>query len=243
MKLKLIRIVLVGTSHPGNIGSAARAMKTMGLSDLCLVNPRHFPSATANELAAGADDVLENATVVHHLEDALKDCHQVFATSARARDLGLVGLTAKECARLIVAQERHAQIAIVFGREHAGLTNEELLRCHYHIHIPSDSNFSSLNLAQSVQIIAYELRMQHLQPEAHVQNKPPSLATHHEIELFYKQLNQVLIDIDFLNPNNPNRILQRLRRLFNRSGLETTEINILRGILAHIQLKCGHLRS
>ena len=146
-------------------------------------------------------------------------------------------MTPKGCAELVMAQPNESEIAILFGREHAGLTNEELLHCHCHLHIPSDPTFSSLNLAQAVQIIAYELRMAGLNPDALVTttHNPPATTT--EVELFYEHLEQVLIDIDFLKPSNPKRLLQRLRRMFNRAQLESTEVNILRGILTQVQTR------
>ncbi len=237
MNLDVIRIILVATTHPGNIGSTARAMKTMGLSRLYLVNPNLNPYRKAHELAAGAFDILQSAVHCKSLAEALDGCHLVCGTSARPRDLALPGLTPATCANLVAEQPSDNEIAIVFGREHAGLTNEELLLCHYHLHIPSNPEFSSLNLAQAVQIIAYELRMQSLnQPAAQVETGLNTYATSTEIEKFYAHLEQVLIQIDFLKPSNPRKLLQRLRRLFNRSRLETTEINILRGILTQIQV-------
>ena len=234
MKFDSIRIVLVATSHPGNIGSTARAMKTMGLQRLYLVSPKSFPDQHAHELAAGADDVLQNAVVVHSLVEALQGCQLVLATSARPRDLALPGLTPLEAAAKVNEAIDGTQIAIVFGREHAGLTNDELLHCQYHIHIPSNPHFSSLNLAQAVQIVAYELRMALLLPSAATEMSQDALATIDDVEQFYTHLHEVLVSIDFLKPSNPRKLMQRLRRLFNRTQLESTEINILRGILTHV---------
>ncbi|MDP3561400.1 MAG: tRNA (cytosine(32)/uridine(32)-2'-O)-methyltransferase TrmJ [Legionellaceae bacterium] len=239
MNLDSIRIVLVATSHPGNIGSTARAMKTMGLKRLYLVNPNLSPYRKAHELAAGAFDILQEAVVVKSLPEALEGCQLVLATSARPRDIALPGLSPYGSAELIANHSDDTEIAIVFGREHAGLTNEELLQAHYHIQIPSDPNFSSLNLAQAVQVIAYEIRMRLLSPPATVTTKTNRqknlLATADDIERFYTHLENVLIDIDFLKPSNPKKLLQRLRRLFNRTRLERVEISILRGILTQIQ--------
>ncbi len=235
MKFDSIRIVLVATSHPGNIGSAARAMKTMGLQRLYLVSPKSFPDRWANELAAGADDVLQQAVVTDSLTEALRGCHVVLATSARPREISLPGLTPVAAAGLVAQAQDETEVAIVFGREHAGLTNDELLHCHYHVNIPSDPAFSSLNLAQAVQIVAYELRMKLLSPPADVEMRHDSLATVEEVELFYAHLREVLLAIDFLKPSNPKKLLQRLRRMFNRTKLECMEINILRGILTHIK--------
>ena len=235
MKFDSIRIVLVATSHPGNIGSAARAMKTMGLQRLYLVSPWSFPDRWANELAAGADDVLQQAIVTDSLTEALQGCQLVFATSARPREISLPGLTPAAAAGLVAETHDETEVAIVFGREHAGLTNDELLHCHYHLNIPSDPVFSSLNLAQAVQIIAYELRMKLLSPTADVEMRPDSLATVEAVELFYTHLREVLVAIDFLKPSNPKKLVQRLRRMFNRTKLESMEVNILRGILTHIK--------
>ena len=235
MKLDSIRIVLVETTHPGNIGSTARAMKTMGLSNLYLVNPKKYPHKNAIEMAAGADDILEQAVVVDSLKEAIAPCHLVLGTSARRRDLDIPLLSPHEQACMVYENVSQQQIAIVFGREHAGLNNDELLACHYHIHIPSNPDYSSLNLSQAVQIVAYEIR--------HVFQKNISLshqnaidyATQDEIEKLFDHMKEVLIDIDFLKPSNPKKLMQRLRRLFNRSRLEHNEVNILRGMMTQIQ--------
>ncbi|HAZ7571854.1 tRNA (cytosine(32)/uridine(32)-2'-O)-methyltransferase TrmJ [Legionella sp. PATHC032] len=235
MKLSSIRIVLVSTSHPGNIGSTARAMKTMGLSTLYLVSPKSFPDLKAKEMAAGADDVLDAAIVTNTLDEALIGCQLILGTSARPRGLSLPGLVPASCAELINQQSDNTQVAIVFGREHSGLTNEELLKCHYHINIPSNPDYSSLNLAQAVQIIAYELRMKLLSPRAEVALRNEEQATADEIEQFYEHLKEVFIEIKFLKPSNPRRLMQRVRRLFNRINLEKMEVSILRGMLSQVQ--------
>lgn len=238
MNFAAIRIVLVATSHPGNIGSTARAMKTMGLSRLYLVTPKAFPDIRAFEMAAGAEDLFEHAVITTTLKEALTDCQLIVGTSARTRDLDLQELLPNQCAELIVNQSAKTEIAIVFGREHAGLTNEELLCCHYHVTIPSNPHYSSLNLAQAVQIIAYELRMKSLEAVPLKPNKSrPSqqLATAEEVEYFYEHLTEVMIAINFWDPENPKRLQQRIRRLFNRVGLENVEVNILRGILSQVQ--------
>lgn len=239
MNFSAIRIVLVATTHPGNIGSTARAMKTMGLQRLYLVKPKSFPDFKAWEMAAGADDVLENCVVTETLDEALQGSQLIIATSARPRGIALPGLTPPTCAALVAEKPDNTEVAIVFGREHAGLTNEELLRCHYHVNIPSNPEYSSLNLSQAVQIIAYELRMKLLDaPVGEVslrqEDRP---ATADEIEQFYSHLTEVMIDIDFLKPENPRRLQQRIRRLFNRVGLEYMEVSILRGILTNVQKK------
>lgn len=235
MKLSSIRIVLVATSHPGNIGSTARAMKTMGLNSLYLVNPKSFPDYKAKEMAAGADDVLEQAVVTSSLEEALAGCQLILATSARPRGLSLPGLLPVSGAEFIGKQADNTQVAIVFGREHAGLTNEELLKCHYHINIPSNPDYSSLNLAQAVQIVAYEIRMNLLSPKAEVSLRRDEYATADEIEQFYDHLKDVFIEIQFLKTSNPRRLMQRVRRLFNRVILEKMEVSILRGMLSQVQ--------
>lgn len=235
MKLSAIRIILVATSHPGNIGSTARAMKTMGLNSLYLVKPKSFPDYKAKEMAAGADDLLEKAVVTETLDEALAGCQLILGTSARPRGLSLPGLLPASCAELVSQQSENTQIAIVFGREHAGLTNEELLKCHIHIHIPSNPEYASLNLAQAVQIIAYELRMKLLAPQAEVALRQDEYAAADEIEQFYEHLREVFIEIQFLKASNPRRLMQRVRRLFNRVNLEKMEVNLLRGMLSQVQ--------
>lgn len=235
MKFSSIRIVLVGTTHPGNIGSTARAMKTMGLNSLYLVTPKSFPDYKANEMAAGADDVLQKAVVVASLDEALSGCQLIVATSARPRGLSLPGLLPAEASDLIVKKSDDTKVALVFGREHSGLTNEELLKCHYHMHIPSNPEYSSLNLAMAVQIIAYELRMKLLAPKATVALRHDDEAGADEVEQFYAHLKEVFIQIKFLKTTNPRRLMQRVRRLFNRIQLEKMEVSILRGMLSQVQ--------
>ena len=235
MNLTSIRIILVGTTHPGNIGAAARAMKTMGLSRLYLVSPKHFPDPKAREMAVGADDLLQQAIVVDSLDDALAGCRLIFASSARPRDLAIPGLTPAGCAELAATMDDTVEIAVVFGQERTGLTNDELLRCHYHVQIPTNPDFSSLNLAQAVQIFAYELRLKLLNPEAMVNMSEDPLASSDDVERFYTHLWEVLMTINFLKPKNPGRIKQRIRRLFNRAALEEQEVNIFRGILTQMQ--------
>ena len=243
MQFDSIRVVLVETSHPGNIGATARAMKTMGLTRLYLVSPRCFPDRQAHEMAAGADDVLQHAQVTDSLAEALAGCQLVLATSARPRDLPLPGLSPAHAASLIVTESVHHEVALVFGREHSGLTNQELLHCHYHVHIPGDAAFSSLNLAQAVQIVAYEIRMRALSPEPHTQNRCQPRATADDMERFYQHLQRVLLAIDFLKPNNPGRVESRLRRLFNRSQVEAVELRLLRGILTEVERSLCRARA
>ena len=245
--LERIRVVLVNTSHPGNIGGAARAMKNMGLKSLFLVEPRKYPHNDANARAAGADDILNGAQVVASLEEALQGCSVVLGTSARDRRIPWPLLDPREAAETCLnawRADHQADIALVFGREYAGLTNTELQRCQYHIHIPADPEFSSLNLATAVQVLAYEVRMAWLKeteqpthmPEVEVTGMLGSApATHESLELFYEHLQQTLIEIDFLDPAKPRHLMARLRRIYGRSQLKKSEVNILRGILTETQ--------
>ncbi len=237
MKLSNIRIVLVQTTHPGNIGAVVRAMKNMGLEQLHLVDPKHFPHADASARASGADDLLAAAVVCETLEDALAGCSLVFGASARLRTIAWPQLDPRQCARVISTLDESAEVALVFGREHAWLTNEELEQCHYLVHIPANPDFSSLNLAAAVQVMAYEVRVA-CSDNATSQESEPSntqLATADELAGFYRHLEQTIIDIGFLDPDNPRQLMRRLRRLFNRSRLDKMELNILRGILAAAQ--------
>ena len=234
MSLHNIRVVLVNTSHPGNIGGVARAMKNMGLHRLVMVEPQRFPSEEAVARASGAGDLLDGAEVVASLEEALVGCSLVFATSARERHLPWPLIDPRESAGLAVARAKGGdQVALVFGREHAGLTNDELQRCHFHVHIPSDPRFSSLNLAAAVQVLSYELRMANLGevgvlPEI---ESAEQQVTADELESFYRHLEQALVAIGFLDPASPRHLMSRLRRLYGRSAVTRTEMNILRGIL------------
>ncbi|MDB5984783.1 MAG: trmJ [Pseudomonas sp.] len=243
--LQNIRVVLVGTSHPGNIGGAARAMKNMGLSRLVLVDPQFFPHHEADARASGASDILENAQVVATLEDALVGCNLVLGTSARDRRIPWPLLDPRECGVMAAEQAAQgAEIALVFGREYAGLTNEELQRCHYHVHIPSDPEFSSLNLAAAVQVLSYEVRMSWLAAQGQpskvekvevASTRSGEEVTMDEMELFYGHLEATLVAIGFLDPENPRHLMARLRRLFGRSEVYRSEMNILRGILTETQ--------
>ncbi|MGG2399641.1 tRNA (cytosine(32)/uridine(32)-2'-O)-methyltransferase TrmJ [Pseudomonas sp. SH1-B] len=240
-----IRVVLVGTSHPGNIGGAARAMKNMGLSRLVLVAPEDFPSSDAVARASGATDVLDAAQVVGTLEEALVGCTLVVGTSARDRRIPWPLLDPRECG--VTSCEQAAaggEVALVFGREYAGLTNEELQRCQYHVHIPSNPEFSSLNLAAAVQVLAYEVRMAWLTASS-LPTKVEKLettamlssqaATADELESFYGHLRRVLVMIGFLDPQKPRHLMTRLRRLYGRSAVSKLEMNILRGILTETE--------
>ncbi len=232
--LNRIRIILVNTSHPGNIGSVARAMKTMGLTDLWLVDPIHFPHAKAVEMAANAGDILAQARVVPQLEDALKDCQLIVGTSARERTIPWPMLSPRQFAEKAQHEAQVSQVAVVFGREQSGLTNDELHKCHFHLHIPSNPAYSSLNIAAAVQVVAYELRVASLGEEKlPIWDYP--FANAEDVESFYQHLQQVLIDIQFLNPDVPRQLMTRLRRLFNRARLDVMEINILRGMLGAVE--------
>lgn len=234
-----IKIVLVGTTHPGNIGATARAMKTMGLTQLVLVAPKFFPHDEATAMASGADDLLKACQVVENLNEAVADCQYVFGTTARARDLDWPMYTPSDLAEQCKEHVSYgASIAIVFGRERTGLTNEELWLCQGGVMIPTSSVYRSLNLAQAVQIIAYELQLK-LGSGLDVLGQEKDVVSNEAMEQFYKHLETVLIEIEFIHPSKPKRLLPKLRRLFNRSAIESSEMNILRGILTQIQ-KYGH---
>ncbi|MDX2347181.1 MAG: RNA methyltransferase, partial [Legionella sp.] len=234
MNLNAIRVVLVETSHPGNIGAAARAMKTMGLTRLYLVAPKIFPDKNATEMASSAQDVLDAAICVDSIDEALADTKLAFMTSARPRDIALPGLTPDEAGHQIAAMSDDTEIALVFGRERTGLTNEELLRGHYHIEIPTNPAYSSLNLAQAVQIIAYEVSKNIVCNTSQINKSEAALANMEQVEQYYVHLEAILKTIDFIKPSNPKQVMLRLRRLFNRAKLETIEVNILRGMLTQI---------
>lgn len=238
--LNRIRIVLVETSHPGNIGAAARAMKTMGLSQLVLVSPEKFPDAKATFRAAGADDLLANAIVVNQLADALAQCDWVIGASVRQRKLSRTLYDPKMCA-LKIRDELQGNVAIVFGRERCGLTNEELSLCHDQLFIPTNPDFSSLNVAAAVQVICYELRMTMLSTHTLTLKNTAEdpLATADEVAGFYVHLRKTLLDLHFLNPKQPKRLMERLQLLFNRTHLTITELNILRGVLRSIEIALG----
>lgn len=228
--LEKVRIILVNTSHPGNIGSAARAMKTMGLGELYLVEPLLFPNPKATALASSAADILERAVVVPDLAGAIADCTLVVGTSTRNRTIPWPILSPREFASLAREETQHHKIAVLFGREQSGLTNEELHACHYHIQIPSNPEYSSLNVAAAVQVIAYELRVASLMAKELEPAWDYAWANSAELEGFYGHLEQMLLDIEFLDPAVPRQLMPRLRRLFNRTRMDVMEVNILRGI-------------
>lgn len=228
------RIVLINTSHPGNIGSAARAMKTMGLKNLYLVVPKEFPHSKALEMASGASDVLAHAKVVQTLDEAISDCELVIGTSARSRSLPWPLFTPKEMTDKIAQKQPITKMAILFGREQSGLTNQELQRCHWHIQIPTDQAYQSLNLAQAVQIISYELKLAAAQPEIKVK-WDQRFASDEEMEGFFTHLQSLLIDLQFLKEKAPRKLMARIRRLLYRAHPDVMEINLLRGMLKSVQ--------
>ena len=238
--LENLKIVLVDTTHPGNIGATARAMKTMGLEQLVLVSPKRFPSAECTARAAGADDILARAQVFSRPEEAVADCGLVFGTSARTRNIAWPEVTPEAAAAQVIDHPGDGT-AILFGRESSGLSNEQLEICHAMIRIPTNQDFSSLNIASAVQIICYEIRKQCLAGGDTVtaRDAPEAPATAEQMEHLYEHLRQTLIDIDYLDPEKPKRLMRRLKRLFNRAGLDGNEYNILRGILTTIQNASG----
>lgn len=233
--LSNIRIVLCQTSHPGNIGSTARAMKTMGLRDLRLVRPKKFPHAEAEAMASGATDVLTEVMVCDTLEEALAGCAFAIGLSARKRELTHELAPSRQAAEHAVQLAASQPVALVFGTEMSGLSNDELIRCHQLAMIPANPEYSSLNLAAAVQVMAYELRMAALGEISAEGASPFPLASHDDVEGFYRHLEETLVRIGFLDPAMPKRLMPRLRRLFTRARLEKEEVNILRGILKSIQ--------
>lgn len=230
-----IRVVLVGTTHPGNIGASARAMKTMGLGDLVLVNPATFPHAEATVRASGADDLLARAAVVTTLAEAVAPCGWVVGTSARPRHIRWPEVDARGFACEAFVRARAAPVAVVFGRENSGLSNQELDRCHALLRLPSVAEFSSLNLAAAVQVVAYELRMVASHGARQQGEAAATAVTQVEMDGFYAHLEDTLTDIGYFDPSSPRLLRRRLRRMFNRMAPERPELNILRGILTATQ--------
>ena len=232
-------VVLVGTTHPGNIGAAARAMKTMGLSRLILVAPKQFPSAEATARASGADDLLAGAVVAGTLAEAVAPCAWVVGTSARARHIQWPEVDARTFAAEATRRARSGPVAVVFGRENSGLSNAELDRCHALLRLPSAPDFSSLNLAAAVQVVSYELCMAQ---EAFAGGPPGDdgpvahdAVTQADMDGFFDHLEQALIDVGYFDPGAPRLLRRRLRRMFNRMSPDRSELNILRGILTAAQ--------
>ncbi|CCE24444.1 RNA methyltransferase [Methylotuvimicrobium alcaliphilum] len=231
--LSNIKIVLVETSHPGNIGAVARAMKNMNLKNLVLVTPKQFPCADATARASGADDILSSALVCDSLQEAVADCSIVVGTSARCRTISWPELTPRECADLLKTEAVEHNAAIVFGREHSGLKNHELDLCRYLLRIPCNKDFSSLNLAAAVQVVSYELFVASGQDyEVTAGDKGKGLlATAAQMEAFYEHMIEALTDTGFMHPDKSKSVMRRLRRIYNRARLESKEVDLLRGIL------------
>jgi len=239
-----LRIVLIEPSHPGNIGAVARAMKNMGVGRLWLVNPVSFPDEVATRRASGATDILDTAVRVDRFEEAVADCTLVIGASARDRRLPWPMLSPEASAQQALSARDRGQVALVFGREDRGLSNDELQRCHYHMHIPSNPEYSSLNLAMAVQVAAYELRKAYLAQVGPADSDGPRLPTDPgwdvapasvaEVEGFFEHLERMLVAIEFHDPDKPRQLMSRLRRLFQRAHLDRMEVNILRGVLRDI---------
>lgn len=233
--LDRIRIVLVNTSHPGNIGSAARAMKTMGLTELYLVAPHQFPSNKADEMSSGAHDILKSAVVVNTLEEAVADCTLVVGASARQRNIPWPFLVPRAMAEKVKQEPVDGRTAIVFGNEQSGLSNEELQRCQVHVTIPANPEYSSLNLAAAVQVMTYELRMASLADAMPAETWDYRLANADEMERLFKHMEEVLVKIDFLKLSAPRKLMTRLRRFFFRARPDVMEMNIFRGMLTAVE--------
>lgn len=236
--LNSVKVVLVGTTHPGNIGATARAMKNMGILDLALVEPKEFPSDVATFRSKAAKDILEKASVHTSLEEAISECELVVGTSARERTVPWPVLNPREAAEEMHKSSLNGKVAIVFGREDRGLTNEELGLCNFHVHIPSDPEYSSLNLSQAVQILAYEIRLSYLQ-DRHVNKEywDVELANNEQTERLINHMDELMQEVDFYDVENPRKLLVRVRRFFKRSKIDVMEANIFRGLFATIQKK------
>ena len=236
--LNSVKVVLVGTTHPGNIGATARAMKNMGILDLALVEPKEFPSDVATFRSKAAKDILEKASVHTSLEEAISECELVVGTSARGRTVPWPVLNPREAAEEMHKSSLNGKVAIVFGREDRGLTNEELGLCNFHVHIPSDPEYSSLNLSQAVQILAYEIRLSYLQ-DRHVNKEywDVELANNEQTERLINHMDELMQEVDFYDVEKPRKLLVRVRRFFKRSKIDVMEANIFRGLFASIQKK------
>jgi len=232
--LENVRIVLVRTFHPGNIGSAARSMKTMGLSDLSLVAPRNFPSSEANKMAAGAEDMLDNVVVHTKLTDAISDCTAVIASTARPRGYDLPELNPEQAATLLIDGAKTSPVALLFGPERMGLHNDDIRCAKYRVTIPANPNYNSLNMAAAVQTLSYEIFKASTAYQETSQTRSKDLPTSQDIELLYQHLEKVLKDIRFLRPHQ-GETLQRIRHLLTRAEPDVRELNILRGILTAIE--------
>lgn len=229
--LSNIRIVLVETTHPGNIGAVARAMKNMCMSELYLVAPKIFPSADATSRASGADDILASAVLCDTLQEAIADCQLVIGASARSRTIAVPEESPRECAERLAVEAQNKKVAILFGRENSGLKNHELDVCQTLLHIPSNPEYSSLNVAAAVQLVCYELLMASGQVVPTPVMPEAPLANSAQMESFFEHLYQALNEIGFINPEKSTSIMRRLRRVYHRAALDTKELDILRGIL------------
>ena len=261
--LNNIRIVMINTSDSGNIGAAARALKTMGLTRLYLVDPVEYPTGKATARASGAADVLHHATVVSSLDEAIEGCGLVWGTSARMRSIPWPVVTPRQAAEQVANEHDETEVAIVFGRENSGMTNDELRKCHYHICIPSNEEYGVLNVASAIQLICYEMRVRLLEPElkkaleierqqtaeSGEENAPQMplsvtkwdspLVSVQDMERFFLHFEQTLLDIDFFDPNTPRQLMTRARRLFNRTRLDRLEMNLMRGFFSKVQKLVG----
>ncbi len=236
MKLENIKIVMVETTHPGNIGAAARALKNMELSQLVLVNPKCPIGERAYSRGSGANNILDERVVVDTLPEAVADCQLVVGTSARLRSLAWPELTPETLAQKVAGSSDDEKVAIVFGREHAGLTNEELKHCNYTVTIPTNPKFSSLNVASAIQVVSYEIYKNILEvDDSESMNISEPVADSAELEGYFAHLEQVLISTEFLNKDNPRQMMKRLRRLYQRAEPSKNEVNILRGILSSVE--------
>jgi TrmH family RNA methyltransferase len=235
--LENIKIVLVNTSHPGNIGAVARAMNNMCLTDLALVQPMKFPSSVAIARASGANKILETASVHETLAEAIADCQLIIGTSARKRVINWPTLNPKSCAKKILEPQQKS--AIIFGREHSGLTNEELDQCNYLVQIPTNPKFSSLNIAAAVQVLAYEVYCTYNKiddkSDLDAAIAPEPIANNQSMQRFYEHLKQTITDLGYFDPNKPKLLLRRLHRMCNRLQPSDSELQILRGILSAME--------
>tara|TARA_B100000927_G_scaffold278573_1_gene261368 strand:+ start:623 stop:1369 length:747 start_codon:yes stop_codon:yes gene_type:complete len=235
--LNSVKVVLVGTTHPGNIGASARAMKNMGIVNLALVKPKDFPSNEAIYRSKAAKDVLESAQIYENLEDAVSDCELVIGTSARGRKVPWPVLDPKDAADRVAVHSENNKVAIVFGREDRGLTNQELGLCNLHVHIPADPEYSSLNLSQAVQILVYEIRVSILKDQECEEYWDVDLATNEQTERLIDHMDELMKEVEFYDVQNPRKLLLRVRRFFKRSRIDVMEANIFRGLFAAIQKK------
>ena len=244
MNLDRVRIVLVRTFHPGNIGSAARSMKTMGLSDLCLVAPKDFPSPEANKMAAGAEEMLESVTIVETLEEALKDCTTIIASTARPRGYDLPELNPEQAANMLISGAETKPVALIFGPERMGLHNDDIRLAKYRVTIPANPDYSSLNMASAVQTLSYEIFKQANTKNLSLTKKDleqtqKELPSSEDVERLYVHIEKVLKDIKFLRPHQ-GETLDRIRHFITRAEPDILEMNILRGILTAIEKNTNH---